>query len=59
MKTVTIQANEAPAKDFLSIGELSYIKDEKKYWETYSRLEKGVYEDGKSDGVKIGRWEGL
>ncbi len=34
--------------------DFAYIEDEKRTWEEVDRLERGIYEDGKKDGEKIG-----
>ncbi len=45
-------------KTILSEKDIVYIKDEKQYWAKYSELEQALYEDGKSDGEKIGLRKG-
>ncbi len=46
-------------RDGLTDEDFAYIEDEKKTWEEVERLERGIYEDGKKDGEKIGHQKGL
>jgi hypothetical protein len=41
-------------RDNLTDEDFAYIADAKKNWEEVERLERGIYEDGKKDGEKIG-----
>jgi hypothetical protein len=41
-------------RDDLTAEDFAYIEDEKKTREEIDRLERGIYEDGKKDGEKIG-----
>ncbi|HLP48214.1 MAG TPA: hypothetical protein VK469_19885 [Candidatus Kapabacteria bacterium] len=41
-------------KKIFSDEKIAHIEDEKKTWEEVERLERGIYEDGKKDGEKIG-----
>jgi hypothetical protein len=41
-------------RDELTDEDFAYIADAKKIWEEVERLERGIYEDGKKDGEKIG-----
>jgi hypothetical protein len=46
-------------RDELTDEDFVYIEDEKKTWEEVERLERGIYEDGKKDGEKIGFEKGI
>ncbi len=41
-------------RDKLTDEDFAYIADEKKTWEEVERMERGIYEDGKKDGEKLG-----
>jgi len=41
-------------RDELTEEDFAYIEDEKRTWEEVDRLERGIYEDGKKDGEKLG-----
>jgi len=41
-------------KDDLTDEDFNYISDQKKNWEEVARMERGIYEDGKKEGEKIG-----
>jgi flagellar biosynthesis/type III secretory pathway protein FliH len=36
-----------------------YIESEKEFWKEVKKLEKGMYEEGKEEGIKKGKEEGI